>query len=273
VDPGHPNRVEIDLDATEPLAAPEPTTPRRETRVLPGSKRSFPTTVEELKQMVTERLREARERMQKDPPRGVLASEFDKLLLHLRAVNPDFAARAEQYNAALQDADFVQEKLAQLWEQARAHNRTMADELEHILGGGQPNILEYEGHPGADPSPEEEYEHFRQAIMDSRTFVDLEFADDVHSAHIHAFQEFLGDCLWGPGEGKEFWRELAELQEPTRTRHKGMPNEHEQPFWSRMWDAMFDTSSTNVHAPEVFGRILQEVADFPIWDPDGPQQK
>lgn len=269
-----PERVEIDLDTTEPVdeSGLEPLTPQRETRVLPGAKRWFPTTVAELKQMVTERLREARERMEKDPPQGILASEFDKLLPDLRAVDPDFAARAEQYNAALQDADFVRDKLAQLWELARAHNRTMADELEHILGGGAPNVNEYEDLPDPDPSPDEEYEHFRQAIMDQRTLVDLEFADDVHSAHIHAFQEYLGDCLWGPGEGKEFWRELAELQGETKTRNEGMVTEHQQPFWSRLWDAMFDTSPTHVHAPEVFGRILQEVADFPIWDPDAPDQ-
>jgi hypothetical protein len=51
-----------------------------------------------------------------------------------------------------------------------------------------------------------------------------------------------------------------------------MVTEHQQPFWSRLWDAMFDTSPTHVHAPEVVGRILQEVAAFPIWDPDAPDQ-
>ena len=64
-----------------------------------------------------------------------------------------------------------------------------------------------------------------------------------------------------------FRQKLAELTGPSKALRNGV----EQPFWSRVWDAMFDRYSGEgggLRSPEVLGQILQQALDFPRWDPD-----
>jgi hypothetical protein len=231
------------------------------------SSRRFPTSVEELRRLVTERLKQAHETMQQENrPRP----ELDELLAELRTRDPDFAKQAEEYIAAMQDPDFIEAQIEYLWDQARQHDHTVAEELEYILGGGKPAVNEYRNRPGSLPPPEE-FAAFRAALADPRTFIDLGLAQDVHGSHTHAFQEFLGDRLWGRGKGREFRQKLAALEGPSKPVHERTPREYQQPFWSRMWDATFDTSWPNIHSPEVLGRILQELVDFPRWQALPPE--
>ena len=248
-----------DEPATEKI---EPAHPRPETRVLKDPNRTFPASVEELRQRARERLSAARERMLEHRRTRGASNRWDGVIAELQTTDPAFAALAEEYYRAAENPDFIEEKLALLYEQARQHQRTMAAELEHILGGETPDINEFRNSP--DLSPEQDFEEFRAQIRDPRTLVDLTFSNDVHGSHTHAFQEYLGDCLWGPGEGRRFRQRLAELT-GTGERIQLGGESVERPFWSRAWEAIFDDDWPDMHSPEVLGRMLQEIADFPRW--------
>jgi hypothetical protein len=209
--------------------------------------------------------------MQKERATGRPLSEFDELLAELHTRDPEFAARVDEYYKPLENADFIEAAIEYLWDQARRHGHTVAQELEYILGGGHPDsINEYRIPPGR-LDPMEEFAAFREALKDPRTFIDLALSHEGHGSHIHAFQEFLGDRLWGRGKGREFRQKLAEVEGTSRTVDVGART-FEKPFWSRLWDAMFDADSPDLHSPEVLGWILQHLADFPRFRgvPPGP---
>ena len=103
-------------------------------------------------------------------------------------------------------------------------------------------------------------------MRDPRPLIDLSNAMDFHGAHGHAFQQYLCDCLFGPGKGLAFRQKVAELTGPSRT----LPTGVVQPFWSRAWDALFDAfrvEGGGLRSPEVVGEMLQQAVDFPRWSP------
>jgi hypothetical protein len=126
-----------------------------------------------------------------------------------------FAARAREYFDAINDRQFLEDEMVRLWEQARDHGRTVAEELEHALGASG-NVNDF------DPYNESRGNEFQDALSDSRPIVDSPFAQDFHGAYTHMFHEYLGDRLWGRGAGQAFRLELPEGKR-----------------WD-LWDAMFD---------------------------------
>src|SRR5262249_2946900 len=102
-----PAQEEVDLENTAPVDRAarerEPTPPRPETRVVHDPDRRFPASLEELRQLVSERLRQAYEAMQTERKTGRPLSEFDALLAELQTRDPELAARVEEYYAALEN--------------------------------------------------------------------------------------------------------------------------------------------------------------------------
>jgi hypothetical protein len=139
----------------------------------------------------------------------------------------------------------------------------VAGELEHILGGPDPQLNEFENTPGL--GPEEEIAEFREAVRDPRTLIDLSNSGDYHGSHTHAFQQYLGDLLFGRGEGARFRMRLADLTGPGRTVRTDA-GEYTEAFWAQVWDEVFDSTDDSLHSTEVLGKILQHALDFPRWD-------
>ena len=242
-----------------------PRTPKPEIRVKAdarGPERVFHGSVKELRKHLAQALEEAHTRAERGRQPGA-APEIDGLIAEVAKTDPAFAAKAKTYFDALADPKFLEDQMTYLWRQARDHGRTVAGELEHILGGGKPPN-EFRNTP--DLKPEESIAEFREALRDPRPLVDLSFAGDFHGSHTHLFHQFLGDRLFGAGEGLTFRQRLAELAGPTKTVKPGSPDQFERPFWSQLWDAMFDAGG-GLHSPEELGKILQHHLDFPRWDP------
>jgi hypothetical protein len=190
--------------------------------------------------------------------------EIDTLIAEIRKTDPAFADQVQRYYDAVEDPQFLEDAMADLWEQARLHDRTVADELEHILGGPDPQLNRFRNTPKL--SREDAIEEFRRAVADARVLVDLRNAHDYHGSHTHAFHQYLGDRLFGAGEGLRFRLRIAALTGPGLTIRPGGANSYVKPFWSRVWDQLFDAEGHSLHSPEILGKILQHALDFPRWD-------
>jgi hypothetical protein len=214
----------------------KPKTPAREARTLdPTGTRVFHQTEADVRSAVRKDIAGAVKRAKgyKDVRKTV---GFGKLHAALKARDPAFARRFLEYFRALEDTAFVEEKIVKLWKLARDEQHTVADELEFLVGHGQVNNI---------------HDLDQAALKDRRPFVDLMFADDVHGSHTHMFTEWLGNELWGAGEGTAFRRRLAE-----------------EANYRDLWDVLFDGDVGDaLHHPEALGRILQDHADFPRWKP------
>ena len=248
----------------EDIVPTEPT-PRRESRNLsdPGKpgKRKVHASVVEVERAVHEALKQVDEQA-KAGPKG--PREIDKQIAEIAKTDPAFADQVRRYYDAIGDPKFVEEQMVHLWEQARDHQRTPGEELEQLLGSGTEGINEFKNTPGL--KPEAAIEEFRQTLVDPAPLVDLSSAGDHHGSHTHAFQQYLGDQLFGRGEGLKFRQKLATLKGPSKTQRSGQQDTYEKPFWSQLWDELFDASG-NLHSPEKIGEILQDHLDFPRWDP------
>jgi hypothetical protein len=223
-------------------------------------KRRLHASMAELKRRIAEALNQARAAMDDARSRGA-TTEIDALVAEVRQRDPALADDVRRYYDAIEDPAFLLKQMTSLWEQARDHGHTVAEELEHILGGDN---HEFRNTPGL--TPEQAYEELRKVVQDPRTLIDLSNAHDYHGSHTHAFHQFLGDQLFGPGEGLTFRQRLAGLEGTSQTVRAGSPDQFEKPFWARLWDEMFD-SFDNLHGPEVLGAILQHHLDFPRWLP------
>ena len=218
--------------------------------------------MKELKLHLAEALKKARAEHDLARPQGA-PTEFDALIAELRQVDPVFAKKAERYFKAVEDPGFLLKQATHLWKQARDHGRTVGEELVHRLGGAEQGVNDFTNAPGLDS--EAKLAEFHEAVKDPRVLNDLSNSGDYHGSLTHAFHQYLGDQLFGPGEGLKFRQQLAELKGTAKTVRPGEPGQYDQPFWSRVWDEMFD-SYGNLHSPEVLGRILQQHLDLPRYD-------
>ena len=104
-------------------------------------------------------------------------------------------------------------------------------------------------------------------MRDPRPLIDLSNAMDFHGAHGHAFQQYLCDCLFGPGKGLGVPPEggradgaVADAPDGRRATVLGR----------RAWDVLFDAfrvEGGGLRSPEVVGEMLQQAVDFPRWVP------
>jgi hypothetical protein len=242
------------LMARETRSAPN--TPEFETRAMADSespRRQFYDSEAKLREGVSKALQTA---IEKAKVKAAMYSEEwqkaqvqrEEFFTELGKIDPQLAVKARRYDAAINDPRFLEEQMVYLWNEAAAHGRTMAGELEYILGRG--NVNEF------DP-PRGQYQVFEDALRDPRPVVDIKFAPDIHGSHTHMFHEFLGDRLFGPGGGRDFRLRLATL---------GWDR------WTYFWDVLFDAPQKfqSLNSPEVLGEILQTHLDFPKWVPPQP---
>jgi hypothetical protein len=246
-------------------------TPKRETRVFEptapqfSKERVFHPTAADLEHHAGEAFAKLKAETPVPLPRGPWP-DFDALNEEVRKIDPAFADDAQRYRDAINDPKIWTEELSRLWQQAAGEKvpRTTAGQLEHVLGGGQPPN-EFRNTIPANPDPAKGYEEFRQALLNPRVLVDLTSAPDTHGSHTHAFQQLIGDRLFGPGGGLRFRQRLAQLVGPSVTIGSG-PTAHEKPFYSQFWDELFDQYE-GMRSPERTGKILQDHGDFPFWTP------
>jgi hypothetical protein len=240
--------------------------PKRETRINndpKGFTRRHYKNATELRKDIRKALRELRKKTAAQGKRG--RREIDALIERIKAKHPAFAEKVRRYYAALENPRWVEEQMVHLWEQARDHGRTPAHELEHILGADKHGINEFKNDFSLDDKAA--VEDFRKRVVENPgVFVDMQEAGSVHGAHTHAFQQYLGDRLFGAGEGLKFRQELATLDGTGSTVHEGQADVHEEPLWASTWDELFDADG-NMHSPEELGPILQQYLDFPRWKP------
>jgi hypothetical protein len=245
---------------------PEPTTPVRETR---GKSKTRNSSLEQRtfhgsEAEVRKALQESFERLDKRlADKGLYeAPEFDELLKWLEKNDAKFAAEVKLYYDALGDPKFIEEQALFLWNSARKNKTTVAAELERLVGRGQPTT-KFRNTPGMTPAAKTE--EFREAIAKPGPFEDLAEATSPHGSHTHMFQEFLGDRLWKrAGAGRKFRLKLATYKKgPGKQIFPGSKDEWTKPFWSRLWDEMFDGANLNLHRPENLGDILHAHLDFP----------
>jgi hypothetical protein len=221
-----------------------------------GKRRSF-TSVAELRTALAEALQKVHKQGELERSKGA-AREIVAFVAEIRKSDPEFADKTREYFDAIENPEFLETNTARLWQQAGANQRTTADETVHILGNGTPETNHFSNKPNLTGDPY--YADFQTAMRDPRTLIDESNASDFHGSHIHAYHEYLGDCLWGPGEGRKFRQKLADLTGPTKTLSTGI----EQPFMAQVWDALFDAGQGDgLHSPEALGKILQELVGFP----------
>jgi hypothetical protein len=235
-------------------------TPKREERVMQGDRekgRRFHESEQGVRNDAAAKLEIVHEQMQQARRDGG-PGEIDRLIAEIRSTDPAFADEVKLYYDRMEDTKWVEDQMAFLWRSARRNNRTVADELEHILGGGKVANREFWNTPGL--KPEDAIREFQVAVKNPRTLIDMSNAADHHGSHTHAFQQFLGDRIFGPGGGARFRQRLAALEGTAKPIRPGF----DQPFWSQVWDEMFDAGE-GMHSPEALGKILQHVLDFPRW--------
>jgi hypothetical protein len=241
--------------------------PARETRVI-----DHPLTrnrqLHDSAQVVRAKAREALAAVKAESAqRGSHASELDALVAELAKSDAAFAAKARTYFDRIADASFLENAMVALWRKAAKRGVTVARELEILLGAEDPrDVHTFQNTPGLEPK--DMAADFARALADPRVFIDGAFANDVHGGHIHAFQQWLGDLIWGPGKGLEFRQDLLKAAGPSKTRLAGTDKEYEQPFWSRLWDELFDAPRfSGFHSAEDLFTVLLAHLDFPFWDP------
>ena len=232
----------------------KPTRPTAETDTFDprGTRRSH-ATEQELRAGVAEALKAAHDSAKKVP-----RAQFDQLLEHLKQTDPAFAKDVELLLREAQRPQFLEAAIVELWKRARDNQRTVAEELEHSLGGAVNAFDNTPGLKGLDAIAE-----FGRALSHPRPMLDVSFASQPHGTHTHMFEQYLGDLLLGKGGGLAFRQKLVELTGPSETIFKGQADEFEKPYWSRLWDEMFDANDARLSNPDVLGGILQDHADFP----------
>ncbi|WP_028062823.1 hypothetical protein [Solirubrobacter soli] len=245
-----------------PFHHKDPVAPVRETKIKPDDGRKYHESAEKVRAEVGKALREVRRAAVEKAKESGVPPEIDGLIAEIAKTDAEFAGKVREYYEAMSSVDFVQEQMVFLWEQARINKRTVAEELHERIGGGrEPN----EFRTPKKGTPEEEFAQFLAIIKDPRMMVDLPFSGIDHGAHIHAFQQYLGDQLWGAGKGLEFRLKLAELKGPAKTHRAGGTDQYDEPFWAQLWDELFD-SFGQMNSPEKLFNILMTHLDFPYWD-------
>lgn len=225
-------------------ARTNPTAPRREIRVMADPARMFHTSEADLRTHLTKALDDAMETTARELDAAKIANpraELEGLVARVRQRDPAFAQRIVEYFDALEDTSSLRDRMIWLWKQARDNERTVAEELE-LLVGGKAGVNPYHV-PDLDPAK------FKKALADPRALEDLSLSQDFHGTHVHMFHQLLGDMMWGPGEGLAFRQRLVA-----------------EPEWDKIWDVLFDATNGRLgglHEPETLGRILQQHLDFP----------
>ena len=157
----------------------------------------------------------------------------------------------------------IEDLIVAVWEKAARDQTTTEVALRRMAGG--------ERLPTIDSQVD--FEGFRQMLLKDLPFIDHEFGGpDNHGAYTHAFQFVLVAVgLGSPGAEREWRHALAESTGPSAP----MLNGAQRPFWSRLYDAIYDAYRTSgedpINTPEVLGPILHEFLGLP--GPSRPTKK
>jgi hypothetical protein len=173
------------------------------------------------------------------------------------ANNKELLKRFHEIYNKTRDPKFVEDSIAELWEEASKRGITTREVLEGRFGGNA-------ALPRLEKTLDDDSEAFRQLLLNDRPFLDMAFTNDFHGAHAHLFQEFMIDRAFGAGSAKRFRKLIAESTGPDFVPSGGS---HARKWWGAFWDAMFDDirGTGHINHPETFGRILQEDLGLPRW--------
>ena len=213
-------------------------------------------TVEQLRSAVGSRLRNLTHEKGKLNP--MMKDVMDRIAqMPPTANNKELLKRFHEIYNKTRDPKFVEDSIAELWEEASKRGVTTREVLEGRFGGNA-------ALPKLEKTLDDDAEAFRQLLLNDRPFLDMAFTNDFHGAHAHLFQEFMIDRAFGAGTAKRFRKLIAESTGPDFVPTGGR---HARKWWGAVWDAMFDdlNGAGHINQPETFGRILQEDLGLPRW--------
>ena len=213
-------------------------------------------TVEQLRNAVGPRLRNLT--YEKGRLNPMMKDVMDRIAqMPATANNKELLRRFHEIYNKTRDPKFVEDSIAELWEEASKRQITTREVLERHFGGEA-------ALPKLTKTLDDDSEAFRQLLLNDRPFLDMAFTNDFHGAHAHLFQEFMIDRAFGAGAAKRFRKLIAESTGPDFVPTGG---NHARKWWGAVWDAMFDdlNGAGHINHPETFGRILQEDLGLPRW--------
>jgi hypothetical protein len=157
----------------------------------------------------------------------------------------------------IRDPKFVEDSIAELWEEAARRQITTRAALEGRFGGEA-------ALPKLEKTLDDDAEAFRQLLLNDRPFLDRAFTNDFHGAHAHLFQEFMIERAFGAGAGARFRKLIAGS---TGTDFVPTGGTNTRKWWGAFWDGMFDdlNGAGHLNHPETIGRILQEDLGLPRY--------
>jgi len=215
-------------------------------------------TVEQLRSAAGSRLRKLTHEKGKLNP--MMKDVMDRLAqMPPTANNKELLKRFHEIYNKTRDPKFVEDSIAELWQEASKRGITTREVLEARFGG-------HAALPKLGKTLDDDAEAFRQLLLNDRPFLDMAFTNDFHGAHAHLFQEFMIDRAFGPGAAKRFRKLIAESTGPAFVPTGG---NRPRKWWGAFWDAMFDdlNGAGHINHPETLGRILQEDLGLPRWLP------
>ena len=196
--------------------------------------------------------------------KNAINPEWTRMLVELDAGIPKNRINAELMKSvyavyvSVRDREYILDTAAKVWERAAADQTTTEEALRRMAADGQQLPVMDEM---LDPEP------FRQYLLKPLPFVDDAFKGDNHGAFTHVFQELVvATALGSRTAARRFRHVLAESLGKGEVAGK-LP---ESPFWSRLWDAIFDAAVPSdrskgswLNNPETLGPILHEHLDLP----------
>jgi hypothetical protein len=236
--------------------------PRKPPPVDPNPSPTFThhQTLEALRTTVAAKLKQ----LAKQVSKGDLNPMMKDLMRHIgkmpaTANNKALLKQFHRIYNKLRDPKFVEDSIAELWEEAARRNITTRAALEGRFGGEA-------ALPKLTKTLDDDAEEFRQLLLNDRPFIDLAFAGDFHGAHAHLFQEFMIDRAVGAGTAKGFRKLIANSTGPDFVPTGG---NSARKWWGAFWDGMFDDvhGAGHLNHPETIGRILQDDLGLPRRSP------
>jgi hypothetical protein len=252
---------------------PKPTRPKKDelNKVKGQTHHESLTTLRRALGDALRRLRSGTELRARSPLRRRLEPVLDAL--------PDTTVREriDEVYKILRDADEIENAIVELWEEATRREMTprevLLEKVAPPAGDGGREIVANKARISEDGRTtdlldELEDAEFREVMRQGAPIRDLAFADNLHGAYTHMFQEWLIDRALGEGEGRAFRRWLADLKGPAM---KKSATAREREFFVVVWDSLFDEyDSGHINTPEDLGKVLWEHGGFPIDDKSVP---
>lgn len=169
------------------------------------------------------------------------------------AGNQELLAQIDKVYAAVRSPQLIEQEMVRVWQFAADEGISTEQALVRLAGDGRPLPV--------IKSDVLDYEPFRAYIRNDLPFLDNAFAGDHHGVYSHVFQELVVARALGSRAAAQRFRHLvADATGPERLLSTGK----RQPFWSQVWDAIFDVSDvTHLNSPEGLGPILHEHLGLP----------